>query len=186
MIEIRYEGALIGRSAIVRELDTRGLFLGITEPMPVGTSITLKIGDEVVSGRVAAVSEAQELARAGMRVTFAEPAAAAFFGTPVAAAPQAESVSAPAPVAETNPPAPAGASAAAAPEPATSSAAVAEASAGHRRIVVDASTERPVEGAVEAADNVEVSGPVTEDERIPAPDPSAFGGGKKNRRNKRR
>ena len=56
---------MVGRSAIVRELDTRGLFLGITEPMPVGTPVILKIGEDSVPGKVAAVSESQELARAG-------------------------------------------------------------------------------------------------------------------------
>jgi hypothetical protein len=187
MIEVRYEGALIGRSAIIRELDTRGLFLGITEPMPVGTPVTLKIGDEAVAGRVAAVSESQELARAGMRVRFTDPRAATLFGTPVEAAPEAEpageteATEAPVPASV---PAAAPQTAAPAPEPPSAP----------RRIVIDASTQRPREEAApapppvaEAADEVDTSGPAPGgDERIPAPDALAFGPAKKNRRQKRR
>jgi len=51
MIEVRYAGAVVGRSAIVRELDTQGLFLGVTEPMPVGTVVTLRIGDQAVQAK---------------------------------------------------------------------------------------------------------------------------------------
>src|SRR5205814_2115548 len=85
MIEVRYAGAVVGRSAIVRGLDTQGLFLGTTEPMPVGTVVTLKIGEHTVEAKVAGITESQELARAGMRVRFADPASAAWFGTPSAA-----------------------------------------------------------------------------------------------------
>ena len=82
MIEVRYAGAVVGRSAIVRELDTRGLFLGVTEPMPVGTEVTLRVGEQDVTGKVAAVSESQEVAKAGMRVRLDDPASASLFGTP--------------------------------------------------------------------------------------------------------
>lgn len=92
MIEVRYAGVVVGRSAIVRELDTRGLFLGITEPMPVGTPVVLRIGDrpgaDEVPGTVEVVSEATELANAGMRVRFTDPKAAALFGTPAQAPPE--------------------------------------------------------------------------------------------------
>src|SRR4051812_23930247 len=92
MIEVRYAGAVVGRTAIVRELDTRGLFLGITEPLPVGTPVTLKIGDDSVEGKVSAVAESPELARTGMRVRFSDPSAAGLFGTPGEAAPEPEPV----------------------------------------------------------------------------------------------
>jgi len=178
MIEVRYAGAVIGRSAIVRELDTRGLFLGITEPMPVGTPVALRIGERTVLGKVAAVSEAQELARAGMRVTFADPAEAAVFGTPVEAAFEPEPEPAPEPA---HPPAFASADAEAARTAALAPAADEPGRnvTGPRRIVVDASSENP---AVDAAhpheggpDEVDSSGPVT-----------TADGGKKSRRNKRR
>lgn len=173
MIEVRYAGAVIGRSAIVRALDTRGLFLGITEPMPVGTMVGLKVGDRTVPGRVAAVSEAQELARAGMRVTFSDPATAALFGTPVEAPPEVDAAPAaeavalpqPAPPEATAPPAP--------DEPPRGQV------TGPRRIVVDASTEHL---AAETSRSPEV----VPDEGEPSGPAHAGDGGRKNRRNKRR
>lgn len=71
---------------------------------------------------------------------------------------------------------------------------------GHRRIVVDASAERAQQDAAAAAPAPEegsddqgpdLSGAVTsspggESGRIPAPDPSAFGGGRRGRRQRRR
>ncbi len=210
MIEVRYEGVVVGRSAIIRELDTRGLFLGITEPMPVGTSVTLRIGDrsgaDEVPGKVELVSESQELARAGMRVRFADPRAAALFGTPVEAAPEPP---APEPepvvvVAAVNP-------AVASPSPAASGATPDQGAppvappGGHRRIVVDASTDKARDAAApeiqsashsgahahaQGDDDSDLSAPVGGDSgRIPAPEPSAFGGAggaKKGRRTTRR
>jgi hypothetical protein len=203
MIEVRYAGVVIGRTAIVRELDTRGVFLGITEPMPVGTPVSLRIGDqpvaEAVQGKVDAVSESQELAGAGMRVRFAEPRSAALFGSPKPAAPEPE----PEIVPEVMDAAPAAA------RPVVASASVAaDASrdagapgaagpteAGHRRIVVDASTEKDDAAVPESAsgDEGDLSTSVGgETGRIPAPDALAFGAGggggmgKKGRRNKRR
>ena len=196
MIEVRYAGVVVGRSAIVRQLDTRGLFLGITEPLPVGTSVVLHISDRAagddVPGKVVAVSESQELAHAGMRVRFADPAAASLFGAPEEAAPEPELPPPPARAVEPAPPA-AVAEVAAAPE-----AAPASQPSGHRRIVVDASSEPPPEPAApEAAGDDEsashsaavagVDGAGTESGRIPAPDPSAFsGGGRRGRRPRRR
>jgi hypothetical protein len=160
--------------------------------LPVGTPVVLHISDRgsdgEVAGKVVAVSESQELSHAGMRVRFADPAAATLFGTPEAAAPEAEP--------ESPPPAPR----AAAPAPVVAAAAVpvaivAPQPSGHRRIVVDASSERPAEAAApEAAagdgdEGVDHSGATgTESGRIPAPDPGAFsgGGGKRGRRQRRR
>lgn len=177
MIEVRYAGAVVGRTAIVRELDTRGLFLGITEPLPVGTAVTLKIGDESVAGKVSAVAESQELARAGMRVRFADPASAALFGTPGEAAPEAEPPpSAKAPVA----PEMEGASADAAPVSLASPTAT-----GPRRIVVDASSDHPAPEPSSAADlstGVDAGDGTGGDGKPGDGKP----GDKKNRRNKRR
>ncbi len=198
MIEVRYAGVVVGRSAIVRELDTRGLFLGMTEPMPVGTPIVLRIADrgggQDVAGRVELVSESQELAHAGMRVRFTDPAAAVLFGTPVEAPPELEP-----PVAISVPPASStaaeeaiAAQGASAGEGAAPDATLAVSPSGHRRIVVDASADRVrAEAALETVDDEAGARSGTEGEsgRLPAPDPSAFGGsggGKKGRRNRNR
>ncbi|MES1165274.1 MAG: hypothetical protein ABUR63_05940 [Verrucomicrobiota bacterium] len=159
--------------------------------MPVGTAVLLRIGDrpgaDEVPGKVELVSESQELARAGMRVRFADPAAAALFGTPSEAGPEPEpetflpestAVDA-SPVGLAEAPRDA-----AAPDGAASNA-----QSGHRRIVVDASTEARDVGTPAPAEvaDVELSGPSGNDGgRIPAPDASAFGPAhRKTRRNKR-
>lgn len=205
MIEVRYAGVVVGRSAIVRELDTRGLFLGITEPMPVGTPVILRIaerGGTDIPGKVEVVSESQELVHAGMRVRFADPAAATLFGTPVEAPPEPEQpVASPAaavPVAAASP----AVSAATGDQAAADAAAGASATGSHRRIVIDASADRARAEAAAAAnpepadDEGDMSGAVGSatastdgtDGRIPAPDAGAFSGGtgKKGRRNRRR
>ncbi|HEX2658495.1 MAG TPA: hypothetical protein VHU40_09490 [Polyangia bacterium] len=171
MIEVRYAGAVVGRTTVVRELDTRGLFLGITEPLPVGTPVTLKIGDDTVDGKVSSVSESQELARAGMRVRFLDPGAATLFGTPGEAAPEAE---------------PPPAKVAPVPEAVPGSASAPIAS-GPRRIVVDASTEAAVPepsataDASTAAEAGDAGGGAAPSEPAGRP-----GDHKKNKRNKRR
>src|SRR4051812_23001758 len=86
MIEVRYAGAVVARSAVVRDADPQGLFVGVNEPMPVGTELVLKVGEEAVPGKVAAVSESQDLARAGMRVQFLDADEAVLFGMALAAA----------------------------------------------------------------------------------------------------
>ena len=90
MIEVRYAGAVVSRSAVVRELDGRGLFIGVAEPMPVGTEITLALGEDTVAAKVASVFESQELTRSGVRVLFADSGAAALFRPMADAAPIAE------------------------------------------------------------------------------------------------
>lgn len=175
MIEVRYAGAVVGRSAIVRELDTNGLFLGITEPMPVGTSVTLKIGEQTAEGKVALVSESQELARAGMRVKFSDPASARLFGTPIEVAAEPEPIAEVAPpkiVEEAAPLAP--------PAEDASRATAARNTSGPRRIVVDASTEHLAAVPAQAPEEVDVSGPTT------ASPASSNDPTRKNRRNKRR
>ena len=202
MIEVRYAGVVIGRTAVIRELDTRGLFLGITEPMPVGTPLSLRIGDQpvdqAVQGKVQTVSESQELAHAGMRVRFTDPSAAALFGTPSEASPEPEpeTVTVIVPEEEKSAfaapsaavPGAVGASAPDAASPAALPPAV------HRRIVVDASAEKVETAGVPEAASADEGDPSTANagggERIPAPDPLAFGpgagGGRRGRRNKRR
>lgn len=183
MIEVRYAGAVVGRSAIVRDLDTQGLFLGTTEPMPVGTVVTLKIGDQTVLAKVSAVAESQELARAGMRVRFADPAAASLFGAPAESAEPAV----PFEVTPPRPPVPQ-----AIPQELSKSAAVSAGQAGSqanqvsgpRRIVVDASTE-----SAAVPDEAEAAPSVATPATSPAasePAAASEGGNKKNRRNKRR
>jgi len=179
MIEVRYAGAVVGRTAIVRELDTRGLFLGITEPLPVGTPVTLKIGDDSVEGKVSAVAESPELARTGMRVRFSDPSAAGLFGTPGEAAPEPEPVLPTRPAVESaavDQAAPAGLSA-----PAVS---------GPRRIVVDASTEHAVPDPSSGSDGTAGIDAADATGAVASPDGRSGDGkpgdGKKSRRNKRR
>lgn len=190
-IEVRYAGVVVGRSAIIRELDARGLFLGMNEPLPVGTPVWLKIGDragaEAVPGKVEVVSESHELALAGMRVRFADPQAASLFGTP------AETASAPAPIASSlaavdedvplplSSPAPLPAPLPA-PSPTTDPASLAAGSA--------MTPDSPTAGGGPMDSDLEQP-PSERDQtgRIPAPHPDAFagpGGGKKGRRNRRR
>ena len=216
MIEVRYAGVVVGRSSIIRELDTRGLFLGMTEPLPLGTVVELKVDELTVPGRVELVSESQELARAGMRVRFSRPDSARLFGTPVEAPPEvAPPVWFSAPVSASERPS-TGTNAGSAPQASASSM-----QNGPRRIVVDASSEKAPQGSPSAegvrsprdasdagrtapagdvqkatvgdtegaADNPVADAPSG---RVPASDPSALGagvsagGGRKNRRNRRR
>jgi hypothetical protein len=164
-IEVRYAGVVVGRSSVVRELDTKGLFLGVTDPLPVGTDVTLKVGDRVVEGKVASVQESQDTAQSGMRVRFGDPSAASLFGSPGEATSGTRS--------EADLPArPAGAPLAEVAEHDDAAETAADAS-----------------GAYEVTPGL-VNGSPDGDGRIPAPDPSALGGppggGKKGRRGRRR
>jgi hypothetical protein len=80
MVEIRYAGVTVARSSAVRELDTKGLFLGLTEPLPSGTDVSLKVGDEEIPCRVTTVVESADISKAGMRVAFRVPGKASVFG----------------------------------------------------------------------------------------------------------
>jgi hypothetical protein len=161
-IEVRYVGVVVGRSNDVRDAGAGSLFVGIGEPMPIGTAITLKVGDRLVEAKVEVVSESQDASRAGMQVSLSNPKLTSLFqaGASVAAARQ-PSAAAPPP-----PERPPEAAVAEAPHAAESLAA-AEESASHH------------------GDDGDSGG----DDRLPAPDPSAFGGhpgGKRGRRGKRR
>jgi|GEM_PF-1614603 len=206
MIEVRYAGVVVGRSAIIRELDARGLFLGMNEPLPVGTPVWLKIGDragaEAVAGKVEVVSESHELALAGMRVRFADPHAASLFGTPAEPAPEPAPTAASMAAVDDGPTSAAGGDAATAstagpgppqppppaavPLPASSVATEPASLAGQVAMASDSPTagRGPIDSDLEPP-------PSEPDQtgRIPAPNPDAFagpGGGKKGRRNRRR
>jgi len=68
--DIRYAGVVVGRGSAVRDLDAGGAFVGLAEPLPVGTLISLKMGDESKDARVVEVIESADAAAAGMRVRF--------------------------------------------------------------------------------------------------------------------
>jgi hypothetical protein len=87
MIEIRYAGVVVGRASALRELDAEGLFVAITEPLPVGTPIILGIDERAAAAQVQTVLESADPARSGMRVRFLEPGVAAGLGLPVAPVP---------------------------------------------------------------------------------------------------
>ena len=67
-VEVRYAGVVVGRGALVKELGPDAAFVGISEPLPVGTLVTLKIGDAVREARVDDVVESSEPTAVGMRV----------------------------------------------------------------------------------------------------------------------
>lgn len=199
MIEIRYAGVVVGRSSIVRELDTRGLFLGMAEPLPVGTAVELEIDEHLVPGRVEWVAETPDLARAGMRVRFAQPDDASLFGNPLEAPPEAappRAFEAPASVATAR--ASHDATAVVSIDHGVPAAAAASAAPnGPRPIGVEASAEKPAEleadepftppGDASDAEGAAADG--SAEARLPAPDPAALGnsgGSRKNRRNRRR
>jgi hypothetical protein len=70
-VEVRYAGVVVDRSAMVRDRDANGAFVALAEPLPVGTAVTLKVGDTPVEARVVEVIESADLSLAGMRVRFA-------------------------------------------------------------------------------------------------------------------
>jgi hypothetical protein len=69
-IEVRYAGVVVGRGVLARDLGEDGAFVGIAEPLPIGTSVTLKIGNAVREGRVDEVVESADPAVVGMRVSW--------------------------------------------------------------------------------------------------------------------
>jgi len=166
-IEVRYAGAVVGRSEAIRDLDTKGVFLGLAEPLPVGTSVALRASDrpstEEAAAIVEAVFESTDLARSGMRVRFADARAASRFGSPGQA-------------------------------PAEPAEIVREAREtpdivrGGEQPLGAVAEESAAEAGLPSPNEGEGSGAITDDGgRIPAPDPSAFGGGgRRGRRNRRR
>jgi hypothetical protein len=93
-VEVRYAGVVVGRGALVKELGGDAIFVGIPEPLPVGTLVTLKIGDAAREARVEEVVESAEPSSAGMRVRWGSGAAA---GRTAPATPPRESAPAPTP-----------------------------------------------------------------------------------------
>lgn len=86
-MEVRYAGVVVGRGAVLRDQGDAGTFVGIAEPLPVGTLVTLKVGDSVREARVEEVVESAEPSAVGMRIRWgAEPQVAA---APVSAPAQA-------------------------------------------------------------------------------------------------
>jgi hypothetical protein len=69
-IEVRYAGVIVGRGVLARDLGEGGAFVGVAEPLPVGTNVTVKIGDAVREGRVDEVVESADPAVVGMRVSW--------------------------------------------------------------------------------------------------------------------
>ena len=94
--EVRYAGVVLGRAAELRDLTASGVFVSLPEPLPVGTSLLVKIDDKERAARVVEVVESADPAVAGMRVQFVseagsarEPSRPAPAATPPAPAPAA-------------------------------------------------------------------------------------------------
>jgi 2-oxoglutarate dehydrogenase E2 component (dihydrolipoamide succinyltransferase) len=109
-VEVRYAGVVVGRGLVLRDQGAEGSFVGIPEPLPVGTRVTLKIGDALRDAQVAEVVESAEPSAVGMRLRWQDAA--------TDARPAPRPAPAPAPVAAAPAPAPAPVAAAPAPAPA--------------------------------------------------------------------
>jgi hypothetical protein len=101
-VEVRYAGVVVGRGAL-KELPDAA-FVSVSEPLPVGTLVSLKIGDAVREARVDEVLESADPTVAGMRVRWggartaaapSAPAAAPASGPTATAAPDSGAVAAP-------------------------------------------------------------------------------------------
>jgi len=68
--EVRYAGVTVGRAALLRDRSPDGAFLTFGEPLPVGTSIVLKMEDGERTARVTEVVESADPNAAGMRLRF--------------------------------------------------------------------------------------------------------------------
>lgn len=77
-----------------------GAFVGITEPLPVGTLVTLKVGESVREARVEEVVESAEPSAVGMRIRWGGEPSAAAAPAPVAAAAPSPAPTAQAPAVE--------------------------------------------------------------------------------------
>jgi 2-oxoglutarate dehydrogenase E2 component (dihydrolipoamide succinyltransferase) len=124
-VEVRYAGVVVGRGLVLRDQSPEGTFVGIPEPLPVGTLVTLKVGDTVREARVDEVVESAEPSTAGMRVRWGGEARATA-PAPQASQPAAAPSPAVAPAAPAPAPAPAaaGAPVAVTPAPAEASGAI--------------------------------------------------------------
>jgi hypothetical protein len=87
-VEVRYAGVIVGRGALMRrDLGAEGAFVGIAEPMPVGTAVTLTIGETIRPAIVDAVVESADASAVGMRVRWGGAAAPAPRSEPAKPAP---------------------------------------------------------------------------------------------------
>jgi hypothetical protein len=180
MVEVRYAGVVVGRSAIIRELDPDGLFLGVTEPLPVGTIVTLKVGNDETEGRVEKVSESGDLPKSGMRIGFRDHRGFQLLGgTPPADSRPVVAVAAtPAPpsVAALAPPM------ASSPSPAAAAAAAAAPAAAAPVVSSPAAAAEAVPEPAAADDEPEISEPIPAPLVGFGPPPGHQGGGKRRRR----
>ena len=124
LIEIRYAGMVVAKSASIRDRNAVGFFIGVNDPMPVGTYVSLTINDQPKNeqprnARVDQVVESTDASLAGMRLRFvdsvpvrapapvpARPVPVAPAAAPAVVAPPAPAVVAPAaaaPLAEVAP-----------------------------------------------------------------------------------
>jgi hypothetical protein len=99
-IEIRYAGVLLGRATQVREQGPAGLFVTFSEPLPVGTAVSLKSTEGERAGKVMEVVESADPAVAGMRVQYPAESGAA---SPAVPEPAAAAPATPDAVAEAHP-----------------------------------------------------------------------------------
>jgi len=101
--EVRYAGVVVGRAAQVRDVDDTGAFVVFAEPLPVGTLVAFKVGEDERRARVSEVVESANEAVAGMRVAFvgvtaaAAPPELASQAVPPAPKPMAAATAAPVP-----------------------------------------------------------------------------------------
>ena len=101
-IEVRYGGAVVARSASVSDAGSDGFFLGVSDPLPVGTVVSLTVGGAAKMGRVEKVVESPETTLAGMRIQYVDaPPARRVAAVPApAAAPAPAGAPVPAPASE--------------------------------------------------------------------------------------
>jgi hypothetical protein len=166
-VEICYAGVVVSRAEEVREGAGGELFVVMKDPLPVGTLLGVRSGDELITVRVAHVAETADGAESGMQVRPAAsddagvamwippPPAAKTASTPPAAVPSASVVAAPAPEKEP---------AQFAPEP------VGVQSASESPVVVEEPARPPaVQLAFEAVEVVSPPAPSEEPAADPAP-----------------
>ena len=77
LIEIRYAGMVVAKSASIRDRDAAGFFISVNDPMPVGTYVSLKINDQPKNeqpnyARVEQVVESTDATLVGMRLRFVD------------------------------------------------------------------------------------------------------------------
>ncbi len=99
-IELRYAGVVIGKATVSGPIDEGGdksVFVPVPDPLPVGTKVGIKIDDRTLEGRVTAVAESTDSAKCGMKVRISGAAAGATSASGVANAPAQSAPAASAP-----------------------------------------------------------------------------------------